>query len=271
VLNNTFSRRFSFGNSRAAARAAFSQPSLESGLHTMHNRQQMDAALPPPPPPSDADLLTRRTVLCRILAEQGRPALDAKLRDLGFSKLGQRMKAINALQKAAAEECESSGSGSPATAPARSSAPRCAFVCHTGYFTGGSFGGATLASLAMLREAGRICGTPDGGGGLDVIALVQTPVPEALVYKLEHGQLGELPWEHDQCVLVGRAPALLTALKHRHYDVVMALSIEQAILAFALELRATAHYATPHNYYLPPFGPFRRFPVRSGHWLCGHA
>ncbi|KOO28081.1 hypothetical protein Ctob_009296 [Chrysochromulina tobinii] len=161
---------------------------------------QMDAALPPPPPPSDADLLARRTVLCRILAEQG-------------------------------------------------------------YFTGGSFGGATLASLAMLREAGRICGTPDGGGGLDVIALVQTPVPEALVYKLEHGQLGELPWEHDQCVLVGRAPALLTALKNRHYDVVMALSIEQAILAFALELRATAHYATPHNYYLPPFGPFRRFPT----------
>jgi len=254
-------------HSRAAARAAFTR------IWTSHDEksEQMDAALPPPPPPSDADLLARRAVLCRILAEQGRPALDAKLRDLGFSKLGQRMKAINALQKAAAEECESSGSGSPATAPARSSAPRCAFVCHTGYFTGGSFGGATLASLAMLREAGRICGTPDGGGGLDVIALVQTPVPEALVYKLEHGQLGELPWEHNQCVLVGRAPALLTALKHRHYDVVMALSIEQAILAFALELRATAHYATPHNYYLPPFGPFRRFPVRSGHWPCGHA
>ena len=224
----------------------------------------MSAALPLPPPPSEADLLARRAVLCRILAEQGRPALDAKLRDLGFSKLGQRMKAINALHKAAAEEYESSASGSPAIAPARSPTPRCAFVCHTGYFRG-SFGGATLASLAMLREAACICGTPDGGGGLDVIALVQTPVPEALVYKLEHGQLGELPWEHNQSVLVGRAPALLTALAHRHYDVVMALSIEHAILAFALELRATAHYATPHNYYLPPFGPFRRFPVRSGH------
>lgn len=102
------------------------------------------------------------------------------------------------------------------------------------------------------------------GGGVDIIALVQTPVPEALVFKLEREQLGELAWE-GQRVLIGRPAVLLAALRRRQYDVVIALSIEYSILTFALELPATARYATPHNYYLPPFGPFRRFPVRDGH------
>ena len=37
------------------------------------------------------------------------------------------------------------------------------------------------------------------------------------------------------------------------------------VTASGLELRATRIYATPHNYYLPPFGPFRRFDVQRGH------
>ena len=142
--------------------------------------------------------------------------------------------------------------------------PRVAFVCHTGYFAGGSFGGATRASLAMLREARRICGEAAAGGGIDVIALVQVPVPEALVFKLEHEQLAELEWDGER-VLVGRPSVLQAALKGRTYDVVVSLSIEYTILSFAMGLQAIVRYATPHNYYLPPFGPFSRFRGREGH------
>ena len=55
---------------------------------------------------------------------------------------------------------------------------------------------ATRASLAMLRDARRICNS--FGGGVDVLALVQTPVPEALVFKLEGDALGELEWEGEE-------------------------------------------------------------------------
>ena len=87
--------------------------------------------------------------------------------------------------------------------------PRVAIVCHTGYFAGG-FGGATRASLAMIREARRICGTPtEGGGGLDVIACTQTPVPEALVFKLDDDRLGVLLNYVCSAILLAAACALL--------------------------------------------------------------
>ena len=99
---------------------------------------------------------------------------------------------------------------------------------------------------------------------MDVIAVTQTPVPERLVFKLENDQLAELNWEGER-ILVGRAPVLLAALRNQHYDVIISLSIEYPILELAMQISATVRYGTPHNYYLPPFGPFRRFPVRAGH------
>jgi glycosyltransferase involved in cell wall biosynthesis len=121
------------------------------------------------------------------------------------------------------------------------------------------------ASLALLREARRVSSGGDGSGGVDILALVQLPVPEALVFKLDGPRgIGVLEWEGEH-VLVGRREALLAATASREYDVVISLSIEEMLVAFALELKAKTRYATPHNYYLPPFGPFRRFPTKPGH------
>ena len=100
-----------------------------------------------------------------------RSVLYEKLRDLGLTKLGHRLRAEAALRALEWESEVVDGidvaagcSVSPAIGR-----PRVAFICHTGYFVGGSFGGAMRASLAMLREAQRICGTPVNGGGCDVI------------------------------------------------------------------------------------------------------
>ena len=196
-------------------------------------------------------------------------ALHDELKALGLSKMGERARAIGALARE--EEAAVAGTALAPAVPmphpptsAAAPPPRVAFVCHTGYFTPGTYGGATRASLAMLRDARRICGLAADGGGVDVLALVQTPVSETLVYKLEGGTVGVAEWE-GETILVGRAAALLAALKGRRYDVVISFSIEMALLSFAFELSATATYATPHNYYMPPFGPFRRFPVANGH------
>ena len=190
--------------------------------------------------------------------------LHMRLQEAGVAKLGRRLRVIGALltaEKALEPTIEQTMKTSAAASPR----PRVAFVCHTGYFAGDTFGGATRASLAMMREARRICGTPaEGGGGMDVIATCQTPVPEALVFALDAGRLGELDWEGER-VLVGRKDQIASVLQHRRYDVVISLSIEEPILRLALGLSATAVYATPHNYYLPPFGPFNRFEVRPGH------
>lgn len=203
--------------------------------------------------------------LRRLLRSGETKAVHERLRSVGMTKLGDRLRAIGTLTlEAGAEEdivpvALPSARGLTAMLPR----PRVAFVCHTGYFSGG-FGGATRASLSMIREARRICGSADGGGGLDVIALVQKPVPEALVFKLEDGRLGELDWEGER-VLVGRDDVLAGALADRAYDVVLSFSIECTLLRFALRLRATRYFATPHNYYMPPFGPFKRFEVQDGH------
>ena len=146
--------------------------------------------------------------LRRLLRSGETKAVHERLRSVGMTKLGDRLRAIGTLTlEAGAEEdivpvALPSARGLTAMLPR----PRVAFVCHTGYFSGG-FGGATRASLSMIREARRICGSADGGGGLDVIALVQKPVPEALVFKLEDGRLGELDWEGER-VLVGRDDVL---------------------------------------------------------------
>ena len=194
--------------------------------------------------------------------------IDAELRELGLNKLGQRLKVLAVLRalegtaSAPAGAATDKACGNAQPGPPRR--PRVAFVCHTGYFVGGSFGGATRASLAMIKQARRVCGIPADGGGIDVIACVQLPVPEGLVFKLEGGRLGRLDWE-GETILVGRPAVLTAALRAQHYDAVIALSIEMPILELALGLRASVRYATPHNYYLPPFGPFRRYPVREGH------
>ena len=171
------------------------------------------------------------------------------------------IKAIGAIRDGLPLEAPSE---SLAAAAAPSPPPRVAFVCHTGYFQSGSYGGATRASLAMLREARRICGSASGGGGVDVLALVQTPIPQHLAYRLEGDKLGVLTWEGER-VVVGRSTTLKAALAERMYDVIVSFSVEPIMLEFALELRTRVLYATPHNYYLPPFGPFRRFEVAPGH------
>ena len=232
-----------------------------------------DDDLPDPLGTFSADVLHE----LRTLAKSGKDAqreLHTRLQALGVTKMGGRLKAIGALTTPTAPpEAPPSTMCAPVPQPdvaadaasAASSRPRVAILAHTGYFTGGTFGGATRASLALLREARRICGAPsEGGGSLDVFAITQTPVPDALVFKFEDDKLGELMWEGER-VLCGRRELLIRALRHRSYDVVISLSIEEPMLPLALALNATVRYATPHNYYLPPFGPFKRFEVRAGH------
>lgn len=131
----------------------------------------------------------------RLIADDRR-ALDARLRELGVNKIGHRMALIGQLQRLADDDVRLEENVAPdefqledqpePNAPPRSDAPplRLAIVCHSGYFAGGSFGGGTLASLALLREARRLCECGGAGGGVDVLALAQRPMPEGLVYKL---------------------------------------------------------------------------------------
>ena len=37
------------------------------------------------------------------------------------------------------------------------------------------------------------------------------------------------------------------------------------MLRFSLQIPGSRYYAMAHNYYLPPFGPFKRFPTADGH------
>ena len=94
--------------------------------------------------------------------------------------------------------------------------------------------------LALMRETLRICGETH----VDVIAVAQNPMPDALVYRLEDDALGELAWEGLR-VLVGRRAPLVAALGARAYDLAIALSIEENILSLAFELRA--HVRVPRR------------------------
>jgi glycosyltransferase involved in cell wall biosynthesis len=174
----------------------------------------------------------------------------------------------------------STASGVPAAGSLRDM--RVAVVSHSGYFAGDSYGGATRASLALIREMKRLCGS----AGVDILALLPKPCPEGLVYALapraiaavpgggpsatapaagaEGPRLGLHRWEgHD--VLIGDMPDLVCALRGREYSVVLSLSIEASLLELACTLSAAARYAMAHNYYLPPFGPFCRHEPQPKH------
>jgi glycosyltransferase involved in cell wall biosynthesis len=169
----------------------------------------------------------------------------------------------------------SSAGGVPAAGSLRD--VRVAVVSHSGYFAGDSYGGATRASLALIRELTRLC----GGTSVDVLALLPKPCPEGLVYALaprvsaasaatatdgpaKGARLGLHRWEgHD--VLIGDRSDLTSGLRGREYAVVLSLSIEASLLQLACALPASARYALAHNYYLPPFGPFRRHEPQPGH------
>jgi len=174
-----------------------------------------------------------------------------------------------------------SGSATSGVPPACSlRAVRVAVVGHSGYFAGDSYGGATRASLALIRELKRLCGS----ASVDILALVAKPCPEGLVYKLTppwggSGATGAEPagstaaagpllglcqWEgHD--VLIGEQSDLVSALRGRGYTAVLSLSIEAPLLQLSCALDAVSRYAMAHNYYLPPFGPFRRHEPQAGH------
>ena len=177
------------------------------------------------------------------LAQEDRRALDDRLRALGLTKVGHRAAAALALKEPTPQ------------------ALRVAVVAHSGYFAGGSYGGATRASLSLLRELRRCC-TP--GGTLDILALTPKPLPEGLAFKLGPGRLGSFAWE-DERVWIGREDDLRRLLGGRRYHAVISVSIEASLVHFAASLDAARHWAMAHNYYLPPFGPFRRFAAEPEH------
>ena len=163
--------------------------------------------------------------LSAVRAQQGREQRHALLRELGVEKLGHRLALIASID--ASVEASDSGDVLAAPPAALAAALRVAFVCHTGYFQGG-FGGATRASLAMLREARRLYAN-SARGGVDVLALTSRPQPEGLAHKLgDKRALGVLRWEEGLKVLVGEADELQAAAAARPapYHVVIALSIE---------------------------------------------
>ena len=150
---------------------------------------------------------------------------------------------------------------------------RIAFVCHTGYLAGNSFGGATLASLALMREGMRVCAGV-AGAGADVFALAQSPLVEALVFKLgdDSGAVGLLEGTADAAEqqrvppsLIGDPAALLTFALARvqamgaPYHAVFTISIEPVLVEFANKLPSMRRYGLCHNYYMPPFGPLSKF------------
>ena len=205
-----------------------------------------------------ADLALDAAALTALVASGDRLAALSSLKAAGVAKVGERQRLVNALAR-----LHKSGDLSAlraADAAPRDTTPlpglRVAFVCHSGYFAGGSFGGALRASLAMIREVRRL-------GAADVLALAQ-PSATRLARALEGGALAEGSFD-GLPVLFGGEAELLGALAGRRWHAVVALSLEQPILRVAAALGGENAFAMAHNYYMPPFGPFRRFPVRDGH------
>ena len=188
------------------------------------------------------------------LAALDRHAVDSRLRSLGIAKIGQRCRIALALQSRI----------TPSSTP-QIAGLRVAVVCNSSYFAGTSYGGAVRASLALLREIRRICGSGSGSGTLEIFALLPKPVPAALAFKLGPGRVGVLEWGEEQ-VWVGKPDDLLRLSgSARAYHAVISLSIEPPMVGFAASLHGERHWALAHNYYLPPFGPFRRFEAQPGH------
>ena len=113
--------------------------------------------------------------------------MDSRLRSLGIAKIGQRCRIALALQSRAA---------APSSTP-QAAGLRVAVVCNSSYFAGASYGGAVRASLALLREIRRICGSA-GSSTLDIFAILPKPVPAALAFKLGPGRVGVLEWGEEQ-------------------------------------------------------------------------
>ena len=131
------------------------------------------------------------------LVKVRRKQVDARLRELGITKLGRRMAVINAIlnrqhaslltgTRANCNRDEDSQALAPTIPVGQAQQATCGaaqlqvlFVAHSGYFAGNTYGGATRASLAMLRDVQRFC-----GDGLHIACLAQRPMPESMVYKL---------------------------------------------------------------------------------------
>ncbi|KAL1525569.1 hypothetical protein AB1Y20_020423 [Prymnesium parvum] len=208
----------------------------------------------------------------QLLSMSDRKQMDARLRELGVAKLGQRAALINTLLQQQLErrtlpapavpdrkQPPHAASTSGAEPPGGPRAPQVLFIAHSGYFAGHTFGGATRASLAMLRDARRVCGE-----ALQVVCLAQRPMPERMAFQLGTQRLGSHMWEGIP-ILIGGERQLSAVLEGRRYHAVVSLSIEASLLKLAASVNALRRYAMAHNYYLPPFGPFRRFAVATGH------
>ena len=212
-----------------------------------------------------ADLALDAAALAALVANGDRLGALSALKTAGVAKVGERQRLVNALARLHKSGELSALRAADAAPRAADAAPRdttplpglrVAFVCHSGYFAGGSFGGALRASLAMIREVRRL-------GAADVLALAQ-PSATRLARALEGGALAEGRFD-GLPVLFGGEAELLGALAGRRWHAVVALSLEQPILRVAAALGGENAFAMAHNYYMPPFGPFRRFPVRDGH------
>ena len=212
-----------------------------------------------------ADLALDAAALAALVANGDRLGALSALKTAGVAKVGERQRLVNALARLHKSGELSALRAADAAPRAADAAPRdttplpglrVAFVCHSGYFAGGSFGGALRASLAMIREVRRL-------GAADVLALAQ-PSATRLARAFEGGALGEGRFD-GLPVLFGGEAELLGALAGRRWHAVVALSLEQPILRVAAALGGENAFAMAHNYYMPPFGPFRRFPVRDGH------
>uniref|UniRef100_A0A7S4AYP3 Uncharacterized protein n=1 Tax=Chrysotila carterae TaxID=13221 RepID=A0A7S4AYP3_CHRCT len=190
------------------------------------------------------------------------------LKASGIGKLGPRLSLIcRARERPAADSLHTLEGRPLPILPVELPSARLsvALVGHSGYFSGLSYGGATRASLSLIRELRRQC-----GDNLELVALAQRPMPEGLVYKLIDARVGTLPWE-GSFILVGDEESLANALKGRQYDLVISLTIEESVLRFAHSLSSNCIWAMAHNYYLPPFGPFCRVTPTAEHVQLLHS
>ena len=139
-----------------------------------------------------ANLALDVAALTALVANGDRLGALSALKTAGVAKVGERQRLVNALARLHKSGELSALRAADAAPRAADAAPRdttplpglrVAFVCHSGYFAGGSFGGALRASLAMIREVRRL-------GAADVLALAQ-PSATRLARALEGGALAE--------------------------------------------------------------------------------
>ena len=133
---------------------------------------------------SESDALSEADGLAALA---DRDAVDSRLRSLGIAKIGQRCRIALALQ---------SREAAPSSTP-QAAGLRVAVVCNSSYFAGASYGGAVRASLALLREIRRICGSA-GSSTLDIFGILPKPVPAA-VRLAWRGKVSLAPQKSSSC------------------------------------------------------------------------